>query len=147
VLHGIQFRACSDEDRTLRWGVGVRFKRGRPQNSLYKFYNSSSDACLLEKGDAVSLGDCSSKYAHGWGVTKGRLCRGGDCVRSGACLARSAFDSAAKLLPCKQNVYEHLTLTLDSDGSDALTQALKEAAVRENEEKATSTGGRSSYQL
>ena len=42
-----------------------------------------------------------------------------DQVTSGKCLARSAFDAAAKLFPCKQNVYEHLTLTLDSDGSDA----------------------------
>ena len=65
------------------------------------------------------LGSCSQKNALGWGVTRGRLCRNGDCVKSGKCLARSAFDAAAKLFPCKQNVYEHLTLTLDSDGSDA----------------------------
>jgi len=143
---GVRFRACSDEDRTLRWGVGVRFVRGRPENSLYKFYNAS-DACLLERGDAVSLGSCASKFAHGWGVTKGRLCRKGDCIRSGMCLARSAFDAAAKLMPCKQNVYEHLTLTLDSDGSDALTQALKEAAHREQQEQAAKGGGRSTFQM
>ena len=115
---GVRFRACSDEDRTLRWGVGVRFSRGRPETSLYKFYNAS-ESCLVEIGDHVALGSCDAKGARGWGVTKGRLCRGGDCVKSGKCLARSAFDAAAKLFPCKQNIYEHLTLTLDSDGSDA----------------------------
>ncbi|CAH0377262.1 unnamed protein product [Pelagomonas calceolata] len=115
---GIRFRACSDEDRSLRWGIGVKFERGRPKTALYKFYNAS-DSCLVEKGDALVLGSCSQKNALGWGVTRGRLCRNGDCVKSGKCLARSAFDAAAKLFPCKQNVYEHLTLTLDSDGSDA----------------------------
>ena len=115
---GVRFRACSDEDRTLRWGVGVRFSRGRPETSLYKFYNAS-ESCLVEVGDHVALGSCDAKGARGWGVTKGRLCRGGDCVKSGKCLARSAFDAAAKLFPCKQNIYEHLTLPLDSDGSDA----------------------------
>ena len=115
---GVRFRACSDEDRTLRWGVGVRFSRGRPETSLYKFYNAS-ESCLVEVGDHVALGSCDAKGARGWGVTKGRLCRGGDCVKSGKCLARSALDAAAKLFPCKQNIYEHLTLTLDSDGSDA----------------------------
>jgi len=141
---GVRFRACSDEDRTLRWGVGVRFSRGRPETSLYKFYNAS-ESCLVEVGDHVALGSCDAKGARGWGVTKGRLCRGGDCVKSGKCLARSAFDAAAKLFPCKQNIYEHLTLTLDSDGSDALAQALKEAAEREKAAEAAKLGsGRAS---
>jgi len=144
---GIRFRACSDEDRSLRWGIGVKFERGRPKTALYKFYNAS-DSCLVEKGDALVLGSCSQKNALGWGVTRGRLCRNGDCVKSGKCLARSAFDAAAKLFPCKQNVYEHLTLTLDSDGSDALAQALKEAAAREQEQAAKAAGGgRSSFQV
>ena len=44
---GVRFRACSDEDRTLRWGIGIRFNRaGRPETSLFKFYNQS--ACLVE---------------------------------------------------------------------------------------------------
>ncbi|KAH8078797.1 hypothetical protein JL720_9545 [Aureococcus anophagefferens] len=158
---GVRFRACSDEDRTLRWGVGVRFSRGRPETSLYKFYNAS-ESCLVEVGDHVALGSCDAKGARGWGVTKGRLCRGGDCVKSGKCLARSAFDAAAKLFPCKQNIYEHLTLTLDSDGSDArvpprplfsvfarremmLAQAPKEAAEREKAAEAAKLGpGRAS---
>jgi len=149
---GVRFRACSDEDRALRWGIAVKFVRGRPKTALYKFYNQS-DSCLLERGDAVVLGSCSSPAALGWGVTRGRLCRNGDCVRSGKCLVRSGFDAAAKLFPCKQNVYEHLTLTLDSDGSDALAQALKEAANREAEEQAAAaaaaggTGRASSYQV
>jgi len=115
---GVRFRPCSDEDRALRWGIGVKFVRGRPQTALYKFHNAT-DSCLIEKGDALGLGPCDQKAALGWGVARGRLCRNGDCVTSGKCLARSAFDAAAKLFPCKQNVYEHLTLTLDSDGSDA----------------------------
>uniref|UniRef100_A0A7S3NDY1 Ricin B lectin domain-containing protein n=1 Tax=Aureoumbra lagunensis TaxID=44058 RepID=A0A7S3NDY1_9STRA len=116
---GIRFRACSDEDRTLRWGIAVKFnKRGRPETALYKFYNAS--ACLVESGrDGVTLGSCASNQAKLWGVTRGRLCRNGDCVNSGKCLARSAYDSQGKLHNCNMNIFEHLTLTLDSDGSDA----------------------------
>jgi len=128
---GIRFRACSDEDRSLRWGIGVKFERGRPKTALYKFYNAS-DSCLVEKGDALVLGSCAQKNALGWGVTRGRLCRNGNCVTSGKCLARSAFDAAAKLMPCKQNVYEHLTLTLDSDGSDAYAVGVR-SYFRESE--------------
>jgi len=116
---GVRFRACSDEDRTLRWGIAVKFsRRGRPETALYKFYNAS--ACLVEtRGDGVGLGSCASKNAKLWGVTRGRLCRAGDCVGSGKCLARSAYDGQGKLFACAMNIFEHLTLTLDSDGSDA----------------------------
>lgn len=116
---GLRFRACSDEDRTLRWGIGIRFNRkGRPESSLFKFYNQS--ACLVElRNDDVGLGSCSASTSKLWGVTRGRLCRNGDCVTSGKCLARSAYDSAGKLHKCSMNIFEHLTLTLDSDGSDA----------------------------
>ena len=61
---GVRFRECSDEDRTLRWGVGVRFSRGRPETSLYKFYNAS-ESCLVELGDHVALGSCDAKGARG----------------------------------------------------------------------------------
>ena len=88
----------------------------------------------MEKGDALVLGSCSQKNALGWGVTRGRLCRNGDCVKSGKCLARSAFDAAAKLFPCKQNVYEHLTLTLDSDGSDAYVRRRLTDQQKRNED-------------
>ena len=103
----------------------------------YGDFNSvGSQACLVEtKGDGVTLSHCDQAGAKGWGVTKGRLCRNGDCLRSGKCLARSAFDASAVLFPCSSNIYEHLTLTLDSDGSDTLAQALKEAAERERQEE------------
>jgi len=116
---GSRFRACSDEDKTLRWGIGVKFNsRGRPETALFKFYNDS--ACLVElHSDNVGLGSCHGKNAKLWGVTRGRLCRNGDCVSSGKCLARSAYDGAGKLFACRMNIFEHLTLTLDSDGSDA----------------------------
>ncbi|KAH8057944.1 hypothetical protein JL722_6488 [Aureococcus anophagefferens] len=90
---GVRF-ACSGEDRTLRWGVGVRFSRGRPETSLYKFYNAS-ESCLVEVGDHVALGSCDAKGARGWGVTKGRLCRGGDCVKSGK-LAQALKEAAER---------------------------------------------------
>ncbi|KAJ8606104.1 hypothetical protein CTAYLR_010561 [Chrysophaeum taylorii] len=132
---GNRFRACSDEDKTLRWGIGLRFNRGgRPETSLFKFYNQS--ACLVElRNDDVGLGSCSASGAKLWGVTRGRLCRNGDCILTGKCLARSAYDSSGKLHKCNMNIFEHLTLTLDSDGSDALAQALKEAAAREEQAK------------
>mmetsp|Transcript_13957 Transcript_13957/g.45559 ORF Transcript_13957/g.45559 Transcript_13957/m.45559 type:complete len:335 (+) Transcript_13957:343-1347(+) len=132
---GLRFRACSDEDKTLRWGIGVKFNsRGRPETALFKFYNES--ACLVElAGDNVGLGQCHAKAAKLWGVTRGRLCRNGDCVNNGKCLARSAYDGQGKLFACRMNIFEHLTLTLDSDGSDALAQALKEAAAREEAAK------------
>ena len=116
---GLRFRACSDEDEKLRWGIGVKFNNaGRPETALFKFYNQS--ACLVEQAnDNVGLGPCYGKNAKLWGVTRGRLCRNGDCVTSGKCLARSAYDSQGKLFACKMNIFEHLTLTLDSDGSDA----------------------------
>lgn len=120
---GARFRTCSDEDRTLRWGIGIRFnRRGRPETSLFKFYNAS--ACLVEmRGDNLGLGSCSTPASKLWGVTRGRLCRNGDCITSGKCLARSAYDGAGKLHACNMNIFEHLTLTLDSDGSDAFDPA------------------------
>jgi len=143
---GTRFRACSDDDAALRWGVGVRFtksnNRGRPETALFKFYNAT--ACLVEKGDSVGLGSCKDKLARGWGVARGRLCRGGDCVTSGKCLARSAFDMTAKLVPCKYEVFEHLTLTLDSDGSDTSAPAslLEPPRVPRRHSKALKACGR-----
>jgi hypothetical protein len=125
---GVQFRPCSDEDAHLRWGFGVSFDwlSGAPKSQLYKFYNST--ACLVAGSDGgATLGACDSPKASGWGLRAGRLSRGGDGHKSGSCLVRT-LDGTGALAKCKDGMFEHLTLTLDSDGSDILQAAMDKVA-------------------
>mmetsp|Transcript_2856 Transcript_2856/g.8639 ORF Transcript_2856/g.8639 Transcript_2856/m.8639 type:complete len:337 (-) Transcript_2856:117-1127(-) len=122
---GATFRPCSDEDAHLRWGFGVTFDwlTGAPKTQLYKFYNST--ACLQPGRDGgATLGPCDAAGAAGWGLRGGRLSRGGDGVRSGQCVTRT-LDGTGSLARCKDSMFEHLTLTLDSDGSDILDAAME----------------------
>mmetsp|Transcript_18871 Transcript_18871/g.56067 ORF Transcript_18871/g.56067 Transcript_18871/m.56067 type:complete len:342 (-) Transcript_18871:58-1083(-) len=135
---GASFRPCSDEDAHLRWGFGVSFDwlTGAPKTQLYKFYNST--ACLVAGRDGgATLGPCDKKEANGWGLRGGRLSRGGDGLRSGTCLTRT-LDGTGALAKCRDGMFEHLTLTLDSDGSDILQAALDKVA--EIDKKAAAKG-------
>jgi len=126
---GAQFRPCSDADAHLRWGFSVTFDwlTGAPKTQLYKFYNAT--ACLSTNADgSATLGSCDSKNARGWGLRAGRLSRGGDGLKSGKCLQRT-LDSTANVGNCRDDTFEHLTLTLDSDGSDILQAALDKVAA------------------
>ena len=125
---GEKFRPCSDEDPSLRWGFGITFAgwSGAPETQLYKFYNTSS--CLVDHRGGAVLGPCTSSAARGWGLRAGRLSRNGDGLRSGKCVQRD-LDAKAVLAKCSDNIFEHLTLTLDSDGSDILDQAVAKASA------------------
>ena len=125
---GARFRPCSDADAHLRWGFGITFDwlTGAPKTQLYKFYNST--ACLTDdRRGGVTLGPCDHANARGWGLRAGRLSRNGDGVKTGVCLQRT-LDGGASIAKCKENMFEHLTLTLDSDGSDILQAALDKVA-------------------
>ena len=99
---------------------------GAPKSQLYKFYNST--ACLVAGSDGgATLGACDSPKASGWGLRAGRLSRGGDGHKSGSCLVRT-LDGTGALAKCKDGMFEHLTLTLDSDGSDILQAAIDKVA-------------------
>ena len=65
----------------------------------------------------------------------GRLSRGGDGQSSGQCIVRT-LDGTGALAKCKDGMFEHLTLTLDSDGSDILQAAMDKVAAIDKQKAA-----------
>jgi hypothetical protein len=102
---GNRFRICDGTgQRTLYWGVGIKFLWGKSNRYMFNFSPTEQNYCLVGKGSGVSRGACKDSGALGWSLENGQLTKGKMCV------ARLP-DNNAVMAKCSE-AFEHITLEI-----------------------------------
>jgi len=102
---GVKFRICDASDKTLLWGIGIRFSSsGSAERSFFKFYDGNKCLAVGKKG--LELGDCKGAGGNGWGLKDGRLSR----ENGKTCIVRKK-DNTASVDKCS-NGFEHIALAI-----------------------------------